>query len=99
MVQLRWVLTGETFPALAKRTRRLLVAFDGETSVGRVYCIEGGQQHGKWKWSMTAAIPPNLDLASPTTGEVPNRDEAKRLLEEVYAELLHLSGTAHKPGS
>jgi hypothetical protein len=87
MVELRWVLTRKTFPSLAKRTRRLYVAFDGVTPVGRVYCIEAGQQHGKWKWSMTA-IRSNADRASPTMGNADSKEEAKRHVEEAYNELV-----------
>ena len=87
MVDLRWVLTRNTFPALAKRTRQLHVAFDGNTSVGRVYRIEAGQQCGAWKWSMTA-LRFNADLAFPRTGEVDSKEEAQRRVEEAYDELL-----------
>jgi hypothetical protein len=90
MVELRWVLTRKTFPALAKRTRYLLVAFDGETSVGRVYRIEAGQQHGKWKWSMTA-LRSNVYPDSPTTGEADSKEEAKRHVEEAYDSLVRRS--------
>jgi hypothetical protein len=90
MVELRWVLTRKTFPALAKRTRRLYIAFDGETSVGRVYRIEAGQQHGTWKWSMTA-LRSNADPASPTMGTADSKEEAKRHVEEGYDELARRS--------
>jgi hypothetical protein len=87
MANLRWVLTRDTFPALAKRTRQLYVAFDGETSVGRVYSIEAGQQPRRWKWCVTAVRCP-VDPAVPMTGEVPSREEAKRCVKEAYAETL-----------
>lgn len=91
MVDLRWVLTRPNFPALAKRTRQLLIAFDGVTSVGRVYRIEAGQQHGKWKWSMTA-LRFNADPESPATGEAHSKEEAKRQVEEAYDELVRRCG-------
>jgi hypothetical protein len=90
MVELRWVLTRNTFPALAKRTRRLYIALDGETSVGRVYSLLESEQNGKWKWCMTATRD-DVGLAGPMTGEMPSREEAKRRVEEAYAKLLHRS--------
>ena len=90
MADLRWVLTRNTFPALAKRTRRLYVALEGETSVGRVYRMEGGQQDGRWRRSVTADSR-HVGLAVQMTGEVPSREEAKHCVEEAYAELLRRS--------
>ena len=90
-----WMKTADVYPDAGWREDNAFSAFDpevrfprllmvdGDEAIGTIRLIEVGLQAGKWRWSMTLALPGQI-YDQPVSGVEGSRSEAGRRVVEVY---------------
>jgi hypothetical protein len=94
-----WMKTADVYPDGGWREDNAFSAFDpdvrfprfhmveGDEPIGNIRLVEGGPMAGKWRWSMTVALPGQF-FDRPVTGVEEIRAAAGRRVIEVYQHYL-----------